>query len=128
MVALDLSAVFLVVALDLSAALLVVALDLSAVFLVGLIDGVAAQTFPGKQIHADPEDCPTIVEFLPLKQKEHAIKTEPRKQNEQHQNKQPPKQSFTVIKNNKIYSTIIKGGILNHSQMPSKLGEGVVVS
>ena len=89
-VALDLSAVFLVVALDLSAVLLVVALDLSVVFLVGSIDGVAAQMFPDKQIHADPEDCPTIAELLPLKQKEQTIKTETRKQKDQIQSNQPP--------------------------------------
>ena len=57
----------LMVALDLSAVFSMVALDLSAVFLVGSIDGVAAQMFPDKQIHADPEDCPTIAELLPLK-------------------------------------------------------------
>ena len=44
-------------------------LELSTMLLVGLIDGVAAQTFPNKQIHADPEDCPQIAELLPLKQK-----------------------------------------------------------
>ena len=59
---------------------LTVALDLSAVFLVGLIDGVAAQMFPDKQFHYDPEDCLMIAELLPLKQKEQAIKTETRKQ------------------------------------------------
>ena len=48
-------------------------------FSVGWVDSVVAQKFPNKQIHADPEDCPTIVEFLPLKQQEQAIKTEPRK-------------------------------------------------
>ena len=80
MVALDLGAVTLVVALDLSAVFSVVVLDLSTVFLVGSIDGVAAQMFPDKQIHADPKDCPTIAELLPLKQKEQTIKTETRKQ------------------------------------------------
>ena len=66
--------------LEISTMLLMIALDLSAVFLVGSIDGVAAQMFPDKQIHADPEDCPTIVELLPLKRKEQTIKTETRKQ------------------------------------------------
>ena len=89
-VALDLSAVFLVVALDLSAVSSVVALGLSAVFLVGSIDGVAAQMFPDKQIHADPEDCPKIAELLPLKRKEQTIKTETRKQKDQIQSNQPP--------------------------------------
>ena len=80
MVALDLSAVFSVVALDLSAVLSVVVLDLSTVFSVGSIDGVAAQMFPDKQFHADPEDCLMMTKLLPLKQKEQAIKTETRKQ------------------------------------------------
>ena len=97
-------------------------------FLVGWVDGVVAQDFPNKQIHADPEDCSTIVEFLPLKQKEHAIKTEPRKQNEQHQNKQLSNQSATVPNGAKSHPIIIMGGVLNCSQMPSRLGGGVVVS
>ena len=90
MVALDLSAVFLVVALDLSAVFSVVVLDLSTVFSVGSIDGVAAQMFPDKQIHADPEDCPTIAELLPLKRKKQTIKTETRKQKDQIQSNQLP--------------------------------------
>ena len=55
------------VALDFSAVFSVVALDLSAVFSVGSIDGVAAQMFPDKQFHADPEDCLMMAELLPLK-------------------------------------------------------------
>ena len=47
--------------------LLMAALDLRVVFLVGSIDGVAAQMFPDKQIHADPEDCLMMAELLPLK-------------------------------------------------------------
>jgi len=42
-------------------------LELSMMFLVGSIDSVAAPMFPNKQIHADPEGCPTIAELLPLK-------------------------------------------------------------
>ena len=76
--------------LETSMMFLMVALDLSAVFLVGSIDGVAAQMFPDKQIHADPEDCPTIAELLPLKRKEQTIKTETRKQKDQIQSNQPP--------------------------------------
>jgi len=57
---------------------------------VGLIKSVAAQMFPNKQIHANPEDCPMIVEFLPLKQKEQTIMTEARKQKDQGQNNQLP--------------------------------------
>ena len=83
----------LMVALDLSAVFLVVALALSTVFLVGSIDGVAAQMFPDKQIHADPEDCPTIAELLPLKRKEQTIKTEMRKQKDKSQNNLLPKKS-----------------------------------
>ena len=60
--------------LELSTTFLVVVLDLSTMFLVGLIDSVEAQMFPNKQIHADPEDCPTIAELLPLKQKEQKSK------------------------------------------------------
>ena len=52
---------------ELSTTFLVVVLDLSTMFLVGLIDSVASQLFPNKQIHADPEDCSTIAELLPLK-------------------------------------------------------------
>ena len=97
-------------------------------FLVGWVDSVVAQDFPNKHVHADPEDCPTIVEFLPLKQKEHAIKTELRKQNEQHQTKQSHKRSATATKDAKIHPTMIKGGVLNHSQMSSRLDGGAVVS
>ena len=92
----------LMVALDLSAVFLVVVLDLSAVFLVGSIDGVAAQMFPDKQIHADPEDCPTIAELLPLKRKEQTIKTETRKQKDQIQSNQPPWMSAGVSDNRPI--------------------------
>jgi len=53
--------------LELSTMFLVVVLDLSTMFLVGSIDSVAAPMFPNKQIHADPEGCPTIAELLPLK-------------------------------------------------------------
>ena len=55
-------------------------LELNTMFLVGLIDGVATKMFPNKQIYADPEDCPTFAELLPLKRKEQTIKTETRKQ------------------------------------------------
>ena len=65
-------------------------LELSTVFLVGLIKRMAAQMFPNKQIHADPEGCSTIAELLPLKQKEQTIKTETRKQKDQGQNNQLP--------------------------------------
>ena len=97
-------------------------------FLVSWVDSVVAQDFPNKQIHADPKDCPTIVDFHPFKWKEHAIKTEPRKQNEQHQNKQLPKQSATEMKGAKSHPTMIMDGVWNHSQTPSRLGGGVVVS
>ena len=53
--------------LELSTMFLVVVLDLSTVFSVGSIDGVAAQMFPNKQIHADPEDSPTTAELIHLK-------------------------------------------------------------
>ena len=46
---------------------LMVVLELSMMLLVASIDSVPAQMFPKKQIHADPEDCPTIAELLPLK-------------------------------------------------------------
>ena len=55
-------------------------LKLSMMFLVGLTKRMATQMFPNKQIHADPEECPTVAELLPLKQKEQTIKTETRKQ------------------------------------------------
>jgi len=69
---------FLIVVLEFGTMLSVP--ELSTMFLVGLIDGVAAQMFPDKQFHADPEDCLMMTKLLPLKQKEQAIKTETRKQ------------------------------------------------
>ena len=106
--------------------LLMVVLDLSAVFLVGSVDGVAAQMFPDKQIHADPEDCPNIAELLPLKQKEQTIKTETRKQNDQ--NKTVSKESATMIKSAKVSPSMIIGGVSNHSQLSSRTSGGSVVS
>jgi len=46
---------------------LMVVLELSMMLLVASIDSVPAQMFPKKQICADPEDCPTIAELLPLR-------------------------------------------------------------
>jgi len=46
---------------------LMVVLELSMMQLVASIDSVVAQMFPKKQIHAEPEGCPTIAELLPLK-------------------------------------------------------------
>ena len=42
-------------------------LELSMMLLVASTDSVPVQIFPKKQIHVDPEDCPTIAELLPLK-------------------------------------------------------------
>ena len=81
------------------------ALKLSTMFLVGSIKSVAAQMFPNKQIHVDPEDCPTIVELLPLKQKEQIIKTETRKQKGESQNNQLLKESAAATKSTKTCPT-----------------------
>ena len=81
-------------------------LELSMTFLVGLIKRMASQKFPNKQIHADPEDCPTVVELLPLKQKEQTIKTETRKQKGESQNNQSPEESAVVTKSTKTCPTV----------------------
>ena len=81
-------------------------LELSSVFLVGLIKRKASQMFPNKQIHADPEDCPTVAELLPLKRKEQTIKTETRKQKGESQNNQSPEESAVVTKSTKTCPTV----------------------
>jgi len=78
-----------------------------------LIDGVAAQMFPDKQIHADPEDCMTIAELLLLKQKEQTITTESRKQNDQSQNNQLLKKSAVVTNHQPI--TVVSRVIRSHN-------------
>ena len=75
---------------ELSTMFFMVVHEFNTMFSVGLIDSVAAQMFPNKQIHADLKDCPTIAELFLLKQKEQTIKTETRKQKDQSQNNQLP--------------------------------------
>ena len=78
--------------------------------LVASIDSVVAQMFPKKQIHAEPEGCPTIAELLPLKWKEQTIAAEMRKQKDQSQNNQLPNKLAAATKSPKTSSAIINYG------------------
>ena len=92
---------------------LMVVLELSMMLLVASIDSVPAQMFPKKQICADPEDCPTIAELLPLKWKEQIITTEIRKQKDQSQNNQLPKKWAGCLTNSQSSFSVTLPNLLS---------------